>query len=384
MTNSQLQLLALVKLAIHPHDEIEDVLSNCAIDWNEVFEESIKQSMAGIAFAGLKILCSSKADRVNPIEKKLLTKWFGVVEKIKQDNLLLNKRTSQVCHNINQDGFRVCVMKGQGNALLYGEELSLLRSSGDIDVWVKGGFHRVYDYVRKISPPTRVNELEMDFNVFSDAEVEVHYRPLILRHPFRNRKLQEFFNKRAGACFNHHVSLQTYNKDGEVKILDAIVTTLSFNLVHQLAHIHLHLFTEGVGLRQVMDYYYLLVHAETELSQTEKDEVKSIVHSINLEKLAKALTWIHSEYLGLEKKCQLWEPNKDDGEFLIEEIMQTGNFGNGDDRHPKDYSIGGIQSFIYVQQRNFRLSRFDKTDWFWGPLWRIYHYIWRKLHKYDK
>ena len=382
MKKGEKQLLALIRIAIHPKDRIPVVLTEEVIDWEEIFEESKKQSLMGIAFIGFKVWNASDFEMKykKNIDKRLLTQWAGICEKIREDNLLLNKRTAQVCKNFAKEGFRTSVMKGQGNALLYGDILSLMRSSGDIDVWVEGGFHKVYDYVRKVSPPTRVNELEMDFNVFSDAEVEVHYRPFILRHPFRNRKLQVFFNKQADACFDHHVSLQAYNKDGEAEMVDAFVTTLTFNLVHQLAHIHLHLFTEGVGLRQVMDYYYLLVHAETELSQEEKDEVISVVHSIKLDILAKALSWILSEYLGLEKKFQLWKPNKDDGEFLLEEIMQSGNFGSGDNRLPKDYSIGGIQSFFYVQRRNFRLSRFDSTDWFWGSLWRIYHFAWRRLH----
>ena len=378
MTNSQLQLLALVKLAIHTHDEIEDVLSNCAIDWNEVFEESIKQSMAGIAFAGLKNMNASMTVSVKSVDRQLLTKWFGVVEKNKQDNLLLNKRTSQVCQNFNKDGFRVSVMKGQGNALLYGKELSLLRSSGDIDVWVEGGFKKVYAYVQKVSPTRTINEQEIDFNVFSDAVVEVHYRPFIMRHPIRMKRLQLFIKSQSEKCFNNHVKLQLINNEGEEDWVDGIITTVHFNLVQQMAHIHRHLFTEGVGLRQVMDYYFQLVHAEKTLNQKEKEEVVEIVKAVKLEKLAKALMWILFEYFGLEKKCMLWEVNKEDGEYLLDEIMKTGNFGKMDNRHPDGYKTGGLQSFFYTQKRNLRMFRFDRMDWFWGSLWRIYHFAWRK------
>lgn len=380
MTNSQLQLLALVKFAIHPQDEIEEVLSNCAIDWNEVFEESIKQSLAGIAFAGLKNMIPSKTVSVKSVDRKLLTKWYGFVEKIKQDNLLLNQRTSQVCQNFNKDGFRVSVMKGQGNALLYGKELSLLRSSGDIDVWVEGGFKTVYAYVQKVSPTKTINEQEIDFNVFSDAVVEVHYRPFIMRHPIKMKRLQPFIKTQSENCFNNHVKLQSINREEGIEWVDAIITTVHFNLVQQLAHIHRHLFTEGVGLRQVMDYYFQLVHAETSLSQKEKEEVVEIVKEVKLEKLAKALMWILAVYFGLEKKCMLWEVNKEDGEYLLDEIMRTGNFGKMDKRHPAGYSTGGLQSFLYTQKRNLRMSRFDRMDWFWGSLWRIYHFAWRRLH----
>ncbi len=385
MTLKDIQLLALVKLAIHPDIDVPECLKVNTIDWKEVLEEAKKQSLVGVAFIGIKVWISSDyvKESGTTIDKRLLTQWVGICEKIREDNFLLNKRTAQVCKNFAKDGFRTSVMKGQGNAFLYDKDLSLMRSPGDIDVWVEGGFKRVYDYVRRIAPTSKVNELEMDFNVFSDVEVEVHYRPFILRHPLRNRILQSFFNTHADSCLNNHVQLLTLDKDGGLSRDDAVVTTLPFNLVHQLAHIHLHLFTEGVGLRQVMDYYYLLVHAENNLSKEEKNEIRDVVSTIKLEKLARALTWILTEYFGLDEKCQLWEPNKDDGEFLLEEILQTGNFGYGNDKHPKDSLNGGIKSFFYVQRRNFRLSRFDRTDWFWGSLWRIYHFVWRKMKGFN-
>lgn len=378
----QKQLLDLVKLAIHPEIEIPESLKVDSIDWKEVLEEAKKQSLMGVAFVGFKVWSASdyvKKSGAN-IDKRLLMQWVGICEKIREDNLLLNKRTSQVCKNFAKDGFRVSVMKGQGNALLYGEQLSLMRSSGDIDVWVEGGFEKVYNYVMKIAPTKEVNELAMSFNVFNDVLVGAHYLPNVLRHPLSNRRLQEFFSTKAEECFSNHVKLQTVNKEGEETWEDAVITTVPFNLVHQMAHIHRHLFTEGVGLRQVMDYYFQLLHAEPMMSGEERSEIVSVVKSLKLEKTAHALMWILKTYMGLPEKCLLWEPNKEDGEFLLDEIMRTGNFGRMDERRPEGHRIGTFASFVYVQKRNWRLSRFDRTDWFWGSLWRIYHFAWRRLH----
>lgn len=382
MTCEQRQLIALVALAISPNKPIHKVLLERTIDWHSILEEAKKQSLVGVAFLGFKRWFTSDVGNSSSItiEKPLLTSWYLLAEKIKQDNILLNKRTSQVCRRFAKDGFRVSVMKGQGNALLYGGELSLLRASGDIDVWVEGGFKKVYDYVMKIAPTNVVNEQEIDFNVFSDAVVEIHYRPFIMRHPFRMKRLESFIKSQSERCFNNHVKLQTVSKDGETEWADAIVTTVRFNLIQQLAHIHRHLFTEGVGLRQVMDYYFLLIHAEQNLNQDEKSEVIALAKAVGLERLACALMWILSAYFGLPEKCLLWEPNREDGDFLLEEIMRTGNFGKMDNRHPEGYKTGGILSFLYTQKRNIAMSRFDRTDWFWGSLWRIYHFAWRRVH----
>ena len=371
---------------MHPDSEISESLLTRSIDWNLVLDEAKKQSLLGIAFVGFKVWSSSdyvKNSSTN-IDKRLLTQWVGVCEKIREDNLLLNKRTSQVCKNFAKDGFRTSVMKGQGNALLYGEQLSLMRSPGDIDVWVEGGFQKVYDYVKKIAPTSKVDQMEIIFDVFSDAKVEVHYRPIILRHPIRNKRLQKFLSSKAEECYNNRVKLVTLNDLGEEVWKDAVITTSSFNLVHQLAHIHLHLFTEGVGLRQVIDYYYQLIHAEKVLSLAEKEDVVNIIQFVKLDTLAKALTWILSTCFGLPKECQLWDPDEKDGKFLLEEILQTGNFGHNDDRRPESLHAGGISFFLYVQKHNLRLSRFDRNDWFWGSLWRIYYFFWRNLKGFSR
>lgn len=380
MTIEQEQLLSLVWCALHPEEGIPEVLKRGTIEWKKVLDEAEKQSLDGIAFVGFKRWLASGASKENgsPIDKRLYSGWLGKSESIREDNLRLNKRTAQVCGNFAKAGFRTSVMKGQGNALLYGQELMLMRSTGDIDVWVEGGFEKVYDYVTSVAPTNKVSEKEIVLHAFSDTEVEVHYRPYIMRNPFRNCRLQKYFAAQSDSCFTNIVQLPSINKEGEVVMVNATVTTVAFNLVHQLAHIHRHLFAVGVGLRHVMDYYYQLVQADNTLRQEEKDEVVRVIKSIGLERMACALTWVLSEYLGLPKSCQLWEPNKEDGEFLLEEILSTGNFGHGDEILSSVNKKNNVKSLLYVLKHNWALSRFDRTDWFWGPISRIYYSIWRK------
>lgn len=380
MTLAQEQLLALSWTALHPEGEIPEVLKRGPFDWKEVLDEAKKQSLVGIAFVGFKGWLASGFSKQNSsqIDKRLFAEWASLSESIRIDNLRLNKRTAQVCVNFAKEGFRTSVMKGQGNALLYGKDLGLMRTSGDVDVWVEGGFQKVYDYVMTVAPTNVVSEKEIVFNVFSDTEVEVHYRPYIMRNPFRNRLLQEFFASQAESCFTNRVQLPTINKDGQIIHVEATVTTISFNLVHQLAHIHRHLFAVGIGLRHVMDYYFQLVHAENDLSPDEKDEAVRLVESLGLKRLACALSWILSEYFGLPESCRLWACNKEDGTFLLEEILRTGNFGTGDVILSTKNKKNSLKSLLYVLKHNWDVSRFDRTDWFWGPFSRFCTIIWRK------
>ena len=50
--------------------------------------------------------------------------------------------------------------------------------------------------------------------------------------------------------FSHRVML---GEQGEIAI-----PTVEFNLIFQLTHIFSHLMNEGIGLRQLVDYYYVL------------------------------------------------------------------------------------------------------------------------------
>ncbi len=65
----------------------------------------------------------------------------------------------------------------------------------------------------------------------------------------RNRKRQAFFQENAEECFTNKVQLSC----GEI-----VAPTARFNAIQQLLHIYHHLFDSGIGLRQIMDYYFVL------------------------------------------------------------------------------------------------------------------------------
>lgn len=365
------QLLALLRLAMHP-DEAVPVILQGQINWADVFAVSQKQSVIGIAMQGLKVWLKSeeKKEGVCKPERRLLLEWHGLAERVQKRNILLNEQSAFVVNAFKKSGFRSTIMKGQGNAWLYGNELGPLRLPGDIDVWVEGGFEKVYNLVQSVCPTKEVNELEMHFNIMKSTEVEVHYRPCIMRNPFKNRILQRFFERQAEACYKNEQMLEGCNQP-------TCIATLPFNLVHQLVHVHLHLFTEGIGLRQLMDYYYQLERAKE--SDVELDEVKATVKMLGLNRFAAALCWVLCEVFGLDEACCIWKPCASDGRFLLDEILRTGNFGHHDEENKARKKKTGFGLWnIFV--RNLSLYRFDHWDWFWGPLWRIYHWCWRKLH----
>lgn len=204
--------------------------------------------------------------------------------------------------------------------------------------------------------------------VFPDTEVEFHYRPMMLRDPFKNRRLQRFFDECATIQFENTVLLD------KEKGLQIKAPTNALNLVHQLVHIYLHFITGGVGLRQLMDYYFVIQASNAE----DINECQKIVESLGLNRFASALMWVLMHVFGLKVEQALWAPCKNDGKVLLKEIMISGNFGHTYERMA-DITTNKWTRFWFINGKTFRFWRFDHWAWFWSPLWRIYHFCWRKM-----
>lgn len=341
------------------------------IEWKVLYDMAKKQSLVGICFAAVQMLPEDE----RPSEMLYLT-WMGMAAKIQQRNEVVNRQCFELQKRLATDGFRSYIMKGQSVAALYGERLSGLRQSGDIDIFLEGGYDKIVKYVQKTYPTNEINEVEVHYPIFSDTEVEIHYRPFKTRNPFTNKRIQAYFDSVAERELTNRLSLP----DGCGEIY---APTIEFNLIHQLGHIHKHLFTEGVGLRQLMDYYFVLrtsYDSSTELRSQNKNVLR-IVRELNLTRFASALMWGLGHVFGLERECMLWEPNEKDGQFLLNEIILSGNFGKQDERQKGLYD-SKWNSFWMVHFKTFRFRRFDRWAWFWSPLWRIYTFMWRLIKGY--
>lgn len=364
---------SLIRVAVGSQEQLSRVPT--AREWEELYHIAQKQALLGICFAGVQKL-SNIDDPINHkpytinLSKEDYLRWMGITVKIQQRNEIVNQQCAELQAKLSADGYRNYIMKGQGNATLYGD-LALLRQSGDIDVYLEGGLDKVLAYANTFAPTNEVNELEMHMKVFDDTEVEFHYRPFIMRNPFKNRRLQRFFAEEGKECFDNKIAL--HNNAGEIA-----VPTITFNLVHQLVHIYHHLLIGGVGLRQLMDYYYVVKSlSNSPLKGDGTDYVRNVVSGLGLDRFASALMWVLGHAFGLERSYMPWEPNEKDGRFLLNEVVLSGNFGKYDERIAHNRTKW--QSFWMLSVHNIRLFRFTYDDWFWGPLWRLYHFVWRKL-----
>ena len=221
------------------------------MNWQELYSFASKQALLGLCFEGIERLGKEYPEELkqNPIGRELLMTWMGKAQQIRRQNMKVNAVAGKLFSMLREDGLRCCILKGQGNALMYPNPYS--RTPGDIDVWIDASRERIMEYAQKkfeLEDDIRLQHLETSLD---GVPVELHFFPCSMNNPIYHARLQKWFRRNADLQCSNVVSLP----DGIGAI--AIPTT-AFNVVYQLTHLYHHFFDEGIGMRQIIDYYYVV------------------------------------------------------------------------------------------------------------------------------
>ena len=348
-----------LRFSIGSESEIPDSLIEA--DWKELYRIAQKQCLVGILFDGIQRLPSSNVG----ISRDLLLQWMAQSKMLEKANVQLNDAAILVSEWFRKKGFRTCILKGQGNALLYPNPYS--RTPGDIDIWVEGGDKRVISFVRSISPHEKACYHHIEFPSYKGVEVEVHYRPSFLLCFWHNRKLQKYYERVKEEQFSPRVML---GEQGEIAI-----PTVEFNLIFQLTHIYAHLMNEGIGLRQLLDYYFVLQHADIK----DLTELQRNLKHFGLWKFAGAIMYIMHEVFGMPASRLIVPLNEKYGNFVLNEVLEAGNFGSYDKRNRFGKSqLGHNLQRVY---RDIRLIKYFPAEALSEPIFRVWHFFWRMKNK---
>ena len=503
----------ILQVAIGNRDMLTHAPS--AEEWEEVYEVCKKQSVTGIAFAGVERL---PQEQMPPGRR--IRQWAVKADKIRERNAKVSRECVQVSKFFEKNGFDSVILKGQGNYAYYPEHLQGLRGAGDIDVWcwpkgkkngnVNGngkttdgsdghGYNKdnkdnkdniillnslnqrviasdlnleptceasalnqrearlehpvraVIEFCLSVKKGEYVYYHNMDFPILKDTAVEVHYRPTWLYNPFRNRALQRWFASQVqeGSSASQVQEVQRVQERArEFKVYAGYrIPSVEFNVVFQLLHLYKHIFEEGIGLRQLLDYYFVVQkHYENETqseiatktkrpsdyengsnNKDNRDNKDNIIllNSLNqraeasdlnllnqrsdlnseasaevlnqrgarlelfkklgLEGFAGAVMYVMQEVFAMPRERMLWEPNEKRGKKLLEEIMMGGNFGKFDERYNWAETTNGSMDYrgasyaITRLRHNFQFLSDYPSEVLWEPLFRVYHWMWRRF-----
>ena len=221
------------------------------MDWQELYSFASKQALLGLCFEGIERLGKEYPEELkrNPIRRELLMTWMGKAQQIRRQNMKVNAVASKLFSMLREDGLRCCILKGQGNALMYPNPYS--RTPGDIDVWIDASRERIMEYAQKkfeLGDDIRLQHLETSLD---GVPVELHFFPCSMNNPIYHARLQKWFRRNADLQCSHIVGLP----DGAG---DIAIPTTAFNVVYQLTHLYHHFFDEGIGMRQIIDYFLVV------------------------------------------------------------------------------------------------------------------------------
>ena len=222
-----------------------------AFDWDACYQFAKRQTLVGVLFDGIQRLPKELAPT-----RPLLLRWLSDSESIRRRNMRMDRASAYVYNKVCAAGFRCCILKGQGNALLYPHPSS--RIPGDVDVWVMANREELRHIALSLTEGDG-SSLQESLNhiglTVHGVSVELHSTPALLNSPLHNSRLQKWLKRDADLQCSNCIALP--NNAGEVA-----VPTLSFNIIYQLCHLFHHCFYEGVGLRQIVDYYFVLMNTD--------------------------------------------------------------------------------------------------------------------------
>lgn len=323
-------------------------------EWRGLYGLLKKHALLGVGYVAIQ-----KLPKEQWPPNAMIMQWVGVAQKIRLLNLELNEECRKVVTQLEHDGIGVVVIKGQSNLENYPEELREYRNPGDIDVWTKQtndcgipiavqqgdsveyeyykGVRGIIEYARlqrrtrEDKSPFKPLYYHVEYHTDKGTGVEMHYRPSFLCSPIRNMRMQRWFKEQFDVCLQNKCRL------------GFPVLTSSVNVVYQLVHLHRHVFEGGVGLRQLMDYYFALRVWHNDVMECKDlqtqgmwseglgtavmsaQEVMAVIRSFGMAKFAGAVMWVLNEVFAMPTRQLI-----NDERLMINDGVHTENTdGNG-------------------------------------------------------
>lgn len=364
-------------------------------DWQRFYAFAKKQTLVGIIMEGISRLPKAVAPK-----QGLLMNWFMMSQNISRMNSMLNEATVGVYNKVKAVGYDCCILKGQANAAMYANPAA--RTPGDVDMWVNASREEIRQLAQTLAKENgRIDEESYNHIALTtnDISVELHYTPGFMANFTYNRRLQQWFRESIDAQCRNMIALP--DEAGEVA-----APTSDFNAVYQLYHLYHHYFYEGVGLRQVVDYYYVILNFELETQNSKLNNSKSAKPTIQNSKFktqnslkrlglwhfAGAMMYVLHEVLGLPEEKMIAPMDKKRGEMLLNDILCGGNFGHHDERHAwgrdtydgNGFKHGALGHNLLRLHRDLRLLKYYPSEALSEPIFRLWHYYWRWKMKKSK
>lgn len=329
-------------------------LSECptVIEWQTLYLEAEKQAMVGIMLSGIEKL---------PINQRppqdLLLQWIGVGEMIRRRNALMDVAVVSLFMSLKAENVRIFVFKGQTLAPLYPD--SGLRQSGDIDFYC---YHEDWDKAMawlinnwKVDPYELSTQKDVEF-VYNDVAYEMHRQLTLFTYPKHER------------YWKNIVMPEILAHPCSVAINGCNVPTLSpvYNVLFVFVHIFHHLISDGIGLRQFIDWMLLIESLKWDKKKT--DILEKHLQGLGLKKAFSGLGAIMTDYLGLSVDnfpLSISDTDHKRAPMLMNNILQMGNFGHNQQYSHSSGVVHGMQHLGRIVKQASLFGHYAPAETWW-------------------
>lgn len=325
-------------------------------DWERLYARAHQQAMVGFLNDAVHRIPEGQLP-----SGELLRVWDENTAKIARIYHMHENHVKELEEMLDRLGLHGCILKGTGLSHLYPNPER--RMCGDIDIWISGkrdtiieafekaGIH-IYDIIYQ----------ECKAGIFLDTEVEIHFHPSKMYNPFCNARLQRFFKRNS-------------------PIRDDVTITYPgarFNAVFCMAHMYRHYLEGGIGMRQMVDYYYVL----QALAPQDRKPVMRTLKRLGMKRFTASVMTSMWYNFGLEEEYLLCPVDIKRGKKLVNDIIDMGNFGVTDKRN---YTYEGESKWARFMRKNRRVFsniQYYPREVIWSPFARVSQYVWRKIKGY--
>ena len=352
MTTAQQQFLELLRAGLWG-TKADANLFRENVDWKTILRIAKEQTVQVIIADGIETL----PKEVWPPKQAMLSLLMLRI-KTQQMHNLLNTTLNQITEALNSEHIPSVLLKGQGVAQNY--RIPASRMCGDIDLYIGAdNYHRACNIVRELNPEMQeyTPESEQHMNLeLNGVTIEVHRIASTIN---QKSKAEDFAKWTKAATIDNKGT--SYDNIGMLIRLPESTFNAFFILYHAVRH----MFSEGVGFRQICDWSMFLHKHHQEI---DIEELKTKLQEYRLELIWEEFCILAHKVIGVPTTEIPLYPSNDTStktETLMEHIFISGNFGhydlNGRDPHQTNYLKRKWRSFWFQSSRLLKLFRLFPT-----------------------
>ena len=327
-------------------------------EWEVIHTLSVEYGLVGVLYHGIMQLPPEQMPT-----GEIARMWAEENRELARRNQMANRATVTVFNWFHKREMRCCMLNGQGSAMFYPD--AQMRTMDHIDIWVAVDYHAILDIARKQGVEGRPKYNRIKWQPCDGIDVNLYYYPSYLCNPKYNIRFRRW-------CRMNSYEQCTNDRELPGGAGKVALPTNHFNAIYQLVHMYNRYLSDGLGLRQLTDYFLLLADGRVPLLEVKKD-----LEELDMVDFARAVMWLMKEVFDLPKMYLLVEPDADRGRLLLREIISSGHFGKYDHRLRNTTHRYALTAALARFYRNLCFAWQYRRECAWRPAFRLWHAFWQ-------